>query len=389
LTDRFVRSFGGTSLAPMAERFIRVVSSAIVNAVSSSVRGAVDPSAAEPQGGKRKRWLHFSIALRSQAVKSFRSCLEVFGGDLSRSCLHGSRSATSLTERGIMLVCGVVVEELNVRNASVSQCWGSSSERSDLLVAATSCLESFLSTGSEYMSLNVRQLVDSVAKHALLTLVGSRTEAMSSSSTKHAAVSLCTTCVVLPWPDGTCSWLVNDLLSAARQNLNSSETDHIYRRAIQICNAALCPRVPALCTRTPVRHIPTHGAMREITVESLEQAINKGLAPELAKDSLDVRPEKADNAKRDTPLLKKAVSAKMEQSASLPTNVRKRPLNEDNAGADASATRLKLHVEPSRPLDDDDAKEAEPLNDNDEDNFDLPMIVDAGPDEGDEDDGSE
>lgn len=392
LIIKLIESIGGASLAPFAGRFRRIIGASLANAVSLPVRNAVDPTSIEFTSEGRKRWLHTSIALRTQAVLAFRVLLLSFGTELNGLTMQGSRHATTMTERSIYLVGGTVIEEL-MPKAPVSDFWGSSKERAELSSTGLACLESSLTKGGEYMPLNLRQFVDSVAKLALNSLSRRTPAASSVDNGLSVAISLAIACVQTPYPDGSMSWLIQHLLPIAKQEQNSPKMKVICSYAIQVCNTALAPRVPALASRVPVHSLPDARTTGEVTIESVKESIENAQASKFVVDA-SLSPLAETN--ETEAVANSAASGRKSSSAPKGSNhsgTKKRSIK------DITDTTKKVAVPPKKaavklPAHNQPAPESLPKetiqaveNDDDEDaDFELPMIIDTGPDAGDEGD---
>ena len=290
LLDSVVSALRTVALAPYARRISKMVQSAMLVASSSTLRQALDPTAAlllQQQGKKRPRWLHTSVALRTCAIQSLTRVISLFGIDpqpmfntSSYGTARSGRGQGSTMNRAISIVCGIVVEELLHSGMDQQQQvgdsrdddWGTYAERVQLVTAALETLTASLSCGGEFWSLTTRSLIDSVTVTCLSVAQQQlgRHSLTSQPSVQTALLSLGTASVLTPWSDGATSAtaLVDGLQRLARAWSCHQHPSVASSAALGVCKALSCPRVPALqiVTRSSVDN---SNVSTESTVEFL------------------------------------------------------------------------------------------------------------------------
>ena len=135
--NTLLSAVGFPPLLPHSKQILRMASGAMLSSSSSSLRKVVDTSSGGSQlDGKRLRWQHSSIALRTEAIRSFTTVISLFGLEPTRSKVSGTSSWTpsqksSAAEQSVALVGGSLLEQLRW-NGKESFDWGTSAERSEL-----------------------------------------------------------------------------------------------------------------------------------------------------------------------------------------------------------------------------------------------------------------
>jgi hypothetical protein len=204
--------------------------------------------------GKRRRWLHSSIAVRTSAIIAFQRTILAFGVDPrgKLSGVSGSSSSNSLSdvERAIAVVGGCLVEQLTwtsdlqLENGE----WGSIAERKELVVASADSLSVCLTSGGEYLSAVTRNLVESIARFSLSSATSpTSTPVLSAATVKAACLSFAISVVSTPWPDGAGSQIDNELRFAAErcQHDREASVSIVAAYALTACNKIANPRVPS------------------------------------------------------------------------------------------------------------------------------------------------
>ena len=126
ILDCTMAAVGGPSLMPFARRVLRISYASILTSSSGSVRKVMDPTSAVQLEGKKRRWLHLSIASRAGAIKTFGYAISAFGCDYkSSSRSRSDESATNSfiastdSEKAITLVVGCLVEQISRKIATM------------------------------------------------------------------------------------------------------------------------------------------------------------------------------------------------------------------------------------------------------------------------------
>ena len=279
-------SLGGPTLLPYGRRILRISHATLLTSSSANVRKAVDPASEIQFSGKRQRWLHKSLKVRTVAVQTFRMALLAFGVDPSAEKSMARGSSRNLTEyagnieRSINLVCGCILEEFSLQRnpQQESEEWGSPYERAELVAAAAECLSAALSSGGEYLPLSLRSLVDSVALICLSSIkdgAASGNALSASREVKEAVLDLACCSVETPWQDGGASSITGTLLEVARLFQDDAEPRVVQaaRSAVRICESLDCSRVPALAIVSRSNELiprPAEEMMKQLTIVQAE-----------------------------------------------------------------------------------------------------------------------
>lgn len=255
LLDTILSTLGSETLLPHARCIQRIVQSALMTSTSTALRKVLDPTSSSLENQKRPRWLHSAVVLRRIAIQSFQKALLAFGTD-SRLVVDNSIGATRSSNRGVdtekafSIVCGTVVEELtSVWLPSFGGDWGTFEERVDLVATAVDCLTTGLNSGGEYLSSTVRTLLDSVVFTCLSVVQHGQHPIASHEKVKCSILVLSTACITTPWQDGaSCCTSISINLKRVAQSCQKccDSSAEAANTALQVCRALDCPRVPAL-----------------------------------------------------------------------------------------------------------------------------------------------
>jgi len=263
ILDCTLDAVGGPALLPYARRIFRISYASILTSSSSPVRKVMDPISAAQLEGKKRRWLHLSIASRALAIKTFGSAVVAFGWDNNTSSFNHSKSSSSAThslttstdsEKAIALVVGSLVEQISnnkVQTGEYDDDWGTSAERVELVSTSAMCLGMVLVSCGGFLSTPIRSLIESVVVSALSKIGETRqssVQILSWSTVKISILRLACSCVTTPWQDGASSSLV-DLLISTASTLQSDvdvEVSMNAKTALRICDTIAVPRAPAL-----------------------------------------------------------------------------------------------------------------------------------------------
>ena len=125
-------ALGGPVLLPYAKHLLRVVSASLFTSCSGPLRKVVDPVSTSQLEGTKRRWLHTSISLRSESIRTFTEAVSSFGLEPTRSSGEGSSwtssKRSSNSEQCITLVGGCLLEQLTWEGEDTDD-WGTLSER--------------------------------------------------------------------------------------------------------------------------------------------------------------------------------------------------------------------------------------------------------------------
>jgi hypothetical protein len=224
----------------------------------------MDPTSVAQLEGRKRRWLHLSVAMRARSIRTFTRVLCLFGDDSTGNAFpipfgrtSSSSSPSTDCERAISLVVGCLVEQSGHHNNTMDGAdkfdddWGSKEERVDMIVACANCLSITLTSCGGFLGTSIRRLIESVTLSALLLLSDIEPQSrqlMSWGPVKVEILHLASNCVTTPWNDGSSSSLSDRLVHTARQLERDMDLSvcHAAKEAIRICDALQIPRAPAL-----------------------------------------------------------------------------------------------------------------------------------------------
>jgi hypothetical protein len=140
LIDTTVSAVGGPALLPYARRIIRISYASLLTSSSTAVRKVLDPRHVVNLDGKKRRWLHASVFLRTMSIRSYKLVTLAFGSDRSGKASSFQASGHKALEssdgdRTVALVAGCLVEQFGWSFSDVEgdDDWGSLVERVDLV----------------------------------------------------------------------------------------------------------------------------------------------------------------------------------------------------------------------------------------------------------------
>lgn len=235
----------------------QIVHAGLRTTSSASVRQVVDPSSAMQFTGSRRRWLHRSIPARVAAIQSFRSAVLACGPDpqSSRSNSKQSQECSRDVEQSVQYLSGFLIESLklnrdvlNTNGKDLGE-WGSTSERYTIMADSARCLTSVVLVTGEYLSLNMRNLIESITFECLKQLSASRFPLMD--TVNNEILRLASACAQVPWRDGAASSLSHDILRASAlavhgpERIGVSATEAAYA-GFRTSESAMFSRIPAL-----------------------------------------------------------------------------------------------------------------------------------------------
>ena len=128
---------GGPALLPFARRIIRVSYASLLTSCSGHVRKSMDPSSTGQLEGKKRRWLHLSVTLRTTAIATVQGVVVAFGSDRTAKFDSLERKAESKSdgEMAVTLVAGCLMEQIGANDVdeSIEENWGTLAERVALM----------------------------------------------------------------------------------------------------------------------------------------------------------------------------------------------------------------------------------------------------------------
>jgi hypothetical protein len=141
ILDSLISAVGGPVLLPHARRITKLSYAALLTSCSGPLRKVVDPINAIQLDGKKRRWVHTSIPLRTIGIRSVQSVVLAFGSDRSgksaslQASSRSSRGSSSDGEKAAAMVAGCLVEQISwngVQDESDDD-WGCLQERIQLV----------------------------------------------------------------------------------------------------------------------------------------------------------------------------------------------------------------------------------------------------------------
>ncbi|CAJ1966698.1 unnamed protein product [Cylindrotheca closterium] len=423
MLDILLQCLGGPTLLPHSVRISRISYASLLTSCSAPLRKALDPTRSGVDGKKRK-WLHQSIALRTVAINTLTASIAHFGIGRKEKSATSSRTSRSEGEMAAEYVAGCFLEEVirgNEANGLLDDSWGSSSERVDLVVAALGCLRTVLVSCGGYLDMSSRSLIDSTVLTGLVEMEKQQT-VLSSSAPTIAMLELSLCCITTPWNDGSMTSMYDSIVRIGRRCENHADVNvcKSAKSLLMVCNTVSVPRAPALLY---VSRVVSNQPRQESTAAPERAASD--LVNDLQKTRADIaRAQRADEAmkkkkaeekrrrqneeaeetfrkrkKVETPPKPKASGkedSKVEnqaekevateptkpQAAIAKTGVEEKPESPetDPQKRDQEGKNDEI-VDPTHSSDEEDA----PMEEGDGDNFDFPDIVEGGgPDSDDE-----
>lgn len=125
-------SIGRPLAIKVGSRIMRLVNTALRTSTSQALKQALDPTVAMRSEGKKRRWLHESILLRTTALQSWQSAINTIGPCVfARAQSQHQRGKRSLDiDKIVALVVGCLLEQFSWENDDQQILeWGSRSER--------------------------------------------------------------------------------------------------------------------------------------------------------------------------------------------------------------------------------------------------------------------
>lgn len=251
-----MQSLGRPVLLPYGKRIIKLAYTSLQTSCSLPVRHAVDPTSSVRLDGKRKKWLHTSVEMRTKAIETFHTMICTIGSNSLVTPLS-SDTGTNRTRalpagKGVTLVVGCLLEQLSPRDSD-GENWGSVGELVTLVCTIMRTMTSILTHGEGYLSHSSRMLIES-AIQCCLDMYQKRTCAcvFATSQVKLAFLQLESTCLVTPWPDGASTSLVGEMRQVT--SMLASDVDVSVasqaRSCLQLMECLKTPRCPPLLIAT-------------------------------------------------------------------------------------------------------------------------------------------
>eukprot|EP00977_Amphora_coffeiformis_P015738 scaffold4707_cov164-Amphora_coffeaeformis.AAC.12 len=414
LLSYLVTIVGRPSLLPYAHRLRQVGYASVLTSCSPTLRQVLEPSY---NIAKKRRWLPHSLAARTCALRTLQALMVSLGvKTTSERAKTRKRSSTQEMDRVVKVVSGCLLEHIYPHEEE-SLDWGSAEEKAVLITAAADCLSTILLSGGEFLTMESRQLTDSVAAACLENITKlTQVASLHSTSTFESVLELGKACLSTSWPDGAASLLRATVRQAAETVMVSGDSSlmQVASSACQLCNTLSNPSIPALYVITRQQEDPP--VAQELTAK-LDQARADAKSHGERREEEEQQRKKAKLEKKQAKALVSTISEQHDLKPVQPTakpqpNIEtvdsrtSKPVTSTTAeGAPAEDKRTTPQSNPPK-IESKIAPKPEsaptplaglslapkPLPKKDEGSDldeDFPMIVDAAPDEEDADDDEE
>jgi hypothetical protein len=423
LLNTTLSALGASALLPYARRIHRMTYSSLRKSASSNLQKVLDP-ARSLQDGKKKRWLHTSVSLRTSAVVSFHQTVLTFGVDPQRelSLSTSSKQTSNSIAQAILYICGFITEEFILQNNPSSEEWGTFFERIELVAASLDCLTACLTSNGEFLPISTRALIDSVCRSCLRMLSAQNRSAALFGSVESNILQLGIAAVSTSWPDGAaCDTIAKELKTASRAVLDGPDKSEVLtaKFSLKICAALECPRLPALgiVKRSDGFLSPDKNSITVHTAESIAEQLQQFQHQDEELTRVNTEAVKHDDKDDPQELVTRKISKKSKDSTidekrmknPMTVTDQHEPASIENPSSIENVTNFSSFAKVAS-LDElatnsciskdsaekkpfmDDLEDSKPpakvypqppfeCNDHEEEESEFPMIVDCGPDE--------
>lgn len=381
LLDLYVSTIGVSGLLPFSKRLERLSSEAMWLSTSTVVQNALEPTL---QAKVRR---DFHMPLRISSIQSYRNLINCFGRPPSTN-----RDKNNKVNRAIAVVCATAVELLTTRQAPVVEL----SDCVELLMISLQTLQTCLDCGGENLIYTVRNLVDSVGYTCFKAIHGrTRHPLLCYSGVRLATIRLASSMLCVPHQDGSApNYELRRSILLAAQVLKHDQDNMVASGAatlLQVNNAISSPRRPTL--HIVVKH--AHDEKMEQsrgTLEGPSAALEEKIlvasanldSAEVEHEQRRIERERADKTKEKS--LENEEAEPRYLSVLFPPDDNNKLVHE---AQNNEATEADNSVDKSsQTIKSDPKAQVERLNgqakDDEEADDEMPMIVDCGPDEEDE-----
>jgi len=319
-----------TSALPHGKRLMDLALSNLQSSSSLALKRVIDPSSSADKNNKKK-WFHTSIMLRTKSIEAFTLVSQRLGS-------NAVVTQNSAVTKALAFIAGNLLEQMSNVDEKIEEYgdehWGSEDQKAALVCACCDGLSAALAVFGGFMTIQNRELVESIASTAIsnLGMKGAQGRFCSFSVVKASILRLGNSCIVTPWPDGAASGLVQVLRQAAcvlRFDRDSNVSITAYS-AMGICNMAVTPRAPPLVivTRLNESDVNTSAKHRQFfSRESLEngmEAVKEDIlkskiiekeAEENKKKKKDAEKSKMQKKEADKKILKEKYDAQSDDVA--------------------------------------------------------------------------
>lgn len=372
-----VRSLGATVLLPYSRRLFQHCYQILLWTTPVVLRSLVDPTQLMPTSSKKNSKPAEENSNRASSQANAFASLATVVVSLGLDATHEA------TGKAITLTCGHVVSHLGGTLESTS----SRSDRHSVFVSALEFLTQCLNSGGEFLPHDVRELIDSVMYTCCIAAADKRHPFLAGDERIHNTLcDLGVAVLTTPHIDGaSCDVsLPREIGNLARSQpgwAKSASTMHV-------CNALVAPRLPALHV---VSSRASSSEQQPASVTALlsriataqEDLLQLHSSPQNGRNQADTMDTSLNAVLPDTADARSAVQPSVDatklsqQQLSLPQKVRPE-VSASSPVQDVVSTTV-AHASASTAR----GQSKEVKEDSDED-FDMPGIVDCGPDEEDE-----
>lgn len=250
-----------TSGLQYGKRIVHTAVKSLQSSCTLTLKRVIDSSSSMDKNS-RKKWLHTSIPLRIRSIEMFTLVAQRLGANVAVT-------QNEILSKALAFIAGCLLEQITIStkgndddndmdvdvddissnaNANNGDHWGSQDEKATLVAVCVEALGGSLDVFGGYMSMQNRELIESMASTCIshLEINGTPKAFFSYTQVKSAVLKLGVSCVATPWPDGASSSLVQILRQAAfvlRSDRDVGVSSTAYS-VMAICNMAVTPRAP-------------------------------------------------------------------------------------------------------------------------------------------------
>jgi hypothetical protein len=302
-------------MLPHARRIATLIEITLLSSTSAEIQSLVVVNLvhnASPSYSTSGTTNNGSIALRTKAIQTAKVAMGTLGS-----------GATALFMKTSQLIAGCLLEMLYLEDnilGNYQSSWGSTSERTALIVEGLEALSTYVNVGGHLLPLPSRIKLEGVVRSAVDTVI---TRKNSSSEIKVALLQLGMSVTSTPWIDGGISNLLPIFVELGK-SYQQDRDDAVVRNAyllVNLCNTVSTPRSVPLMNATNIHHrsldtsdvslaaqLQLNAASKQDNVEhenSQQQSLNNSNVPSISLDPHDqvgnaTTPNTDDNTKPKT-----------------------------------------------------------------------------------------
>lgn len=378
LLQTVLKTLGGMVVLPFSRRLLKLCYQSLLISSPLVLRSLIDPSSVISASSDHKK------PKRPERLSCFAQCNALYSLEVLASTV-GLDATKPETAKSITLLSGHIVSQLQGGGQDFSL-----TERRSVLEAGTRCLTQCLNYGGQFLRLDIRELIDSVAYTCFIAGCGNNHPLLAGQNNDmyslllELGIAVATT----PHPDGaSCDrTLIRAMVKLANLHPHLSAS----AKCRQVCSTISSPRLPALqiiATKgSPTStNQPTDVATLLSRIAAAQQDYLRLHRPEPAPTHVVApRDEQQENSIVGNSVLAENTVLAAESSTSK-TVVVSNPVASKDSAEYAPKTAEKV-LDDRSPITTEPGSVALPGNAksiNEDEDFDIPMIVDCGPDEDD------